>query len=225
MEQAENICLPVCPPGLSLRQEADGLTLTDGILTLRGDFEKMRKRLKTGNLQQELLVKAARIKGAVMPLQVLDATAGLGEDSLLLAAAGFHVRLYEYDPVIAALLRDALKRASQNPDLAETAARMEFFEEDSIRAMHRLTEAPDVVYLDPMFPERQKSGLVKKKFQLLQQLERPCLEENALLEAAAAAGPRRIVIKRPKKGPYLAGRKPDFSLEGKAIRYDCIHLR
>ena len=137
MEQAENICLPVCPPGLCLRQEADGLTLTDGILTLRGDFEKMRKRLKTGNLQQELLVKAARIKGAAMPLQVLDATAGLGEDSLLLAAAGFHVRLYEYDPVIAALLRDALKRASQNPDLAETAARMEFFEEDSIRAMHR----------------------------------------------------------------------------------------
>lgn len=217
--------LPACPPGLSLRREAEGLTLTDGSLLLRGDFSDMKKRLKKQNLAGELLVKAARLKGACRPLRVLDATAGLGEDAMLLAAAGFSVQMYESDPVIAALLRDALLRAAADPELAEAAARMELWEEDSISAMGRLAEAPDVIYLDPMFPKRQKSALVKKKFQLLQQLERPCPEEDALLGAALEAGPRRIVIKRPKKGPYLAGRKPDFSLEGKAIRYDCIHLR
>jgi 16S rRNA (guanine1516-N2)-methyltransferase len=81
---------------------------------------------------------------------------------------------------------------------------------------------PDVIYLDPMFPERQKSGLIKKKFQLLQRLESPCADEEELLSAALAARPLRIVIKRPLKGPPLAGATPSYSLKGKAIRYDCI---
>ena len=76
--------------------------------------------------------------------------------------------------------------------------------------------------LDPMFPERQKSALIKKKFQLLQKLESPCSNEEQLLEAAIAAQSKRIVIKRPLKGPYLADKKPSYSLEGKAIRYDCM---
>ena len=87
-----------------------GLTLTDGRLSLTADFTSMLPRLRRGNLQSELLVKAARIKGLSRPVRIVDATAGLGEDSLLFAAAGFSVRLYESDPVIAALLRDALAR-------------------------------------------------------------------------------------------------------------------
>ena len=75
-----------------------------------------------------------------------------------------------------------------------------------------------------MFPERTKSGLVKKKFQLLHRLEAPADDEEALLAAAIAARPQRIVIKRPLKGPYLAGRKPSYTLSGKKIRYDCIAL-
>ena len=80
----------------------------------------------------------------------------------------------------------------------------------------------DVVYLDPMFPGRSKSAAVKKKFQFLHRLEMPCEDEMALLEAARAAHPRKIVIKRPVKGPHLAGVKPDYTLRGKAVRYDCI---
>ena len=45
-----------------------------------------------------------------------------------------------------------------------------------------------------------------------------------LLDAALAAHPRKVVIKRPPKGPYLAGKKPSYSLTGKAIRYDVIAL-
>ena len=73
-----------------------------------------------------------------------------------------------------------------------------------------------------MFPARTKSALVKKKFQLLQQLERPCNDEEELLQAALAAKPRKVVIKRPAKGPYLGGVKPDYSLSGKSVRYDCL---
>lgn len=208
--------------GLELKNEDDGLVLTDGSMNLRCDFTHMIQRIKQGRLQSELIVRAAKIKGIEDDLTAVDATAGFGEDSLLLAAAGFSVILYEYDPVIAALLRDGLRRAADIPELSEAVGRMELREENSITALQKLNEPPDVIYLDPMFPERQKSGLIKKKFQLLQQLERPCEDEGALVHAAYDAGPRKIIIKRPLKAASLADIKPSYSIKGKSIRYDCI---
>ena len=218
--------------GLLLLLDDSGLSLTDGKISLQADLTSMLPRLKKNNLEREFLVKASRIKGmnaADGQLRAVDATAGFGEDSLLLAAAGYNVELYEYDPVIAALLRDALRRAAKSSDdaLRDAVSRMDLREGDSVSAMRAMAgsnEPPDIVLLDPMFPERRKSALVKKKFQLLQQLESPCegADESELLEAAEAAGPRRIIIKRPLKGPYLAGRRPGYSITGKAVRYDCI---
>ena len=109
--------------GLELTGKPEGLTLTDGAMELRADFARMLPRLKQGRLQQELLVKAARTKGIEQPWAI-DATAGFGEDSLLLAATGFTVDLYEQDCVIAALLKDALDRAADDPALAAAVARM-----------------------------------------------------------------------------------------------------
>ncbi len=218
-EKEETMMLP---EGLSLQTDENGLFLSsEEGLQLRADFTHLKPRLKHHNLSGELIVKASKIRGRE-DLHVLDATAGLGEDSFLLAGAGFAVDLYEYDAVIAALLQDAIRRALQSGDetVREAARRMRFHEEDSVKAMKKLSSRPDVILLDPMFPERRKTGLIKKKFQLLQLLERPCDNEEALFEAALAACPLRIVVKRPQKGPYLAARKPDYSLSGKAIRYD-----
>ena len=199
----------------------DGLSLVGNDLAIRGDFTRLVKRMAPGNLSHELVVRAAKVKGVNQP-HVVDATAGLGEDSFLLAAAGFTVQLYERDPIIAAMLADALARAVHDPALAAAASHMHLVEGDSIAALSSLPEPPDVVLLDPMFPAKQKSARVKKKLQALQQLESPCEDEDALLNAALAAHPRKVVVKRPLKGPYLAGRKPSYSLSGKAIRYDCI---
>lgn len=207
---------------LSLQQNAEGLTLTDGELSIMVDFREMLPRLKQSNLQREMLVKAARIKGQPMPQTLIDATAGFGEDSLILAAAGFQVQLYEFDEVIAVLLKDGMERALEIPELKEAVGRMKLVCGDSTEGMKKLDFKPDIVLLDPMFPARQKSALIKKKFQLIQRLESPCSTEEQLLDAAVAADPKRIVIKRPLKGPYLADRKPSYSLEGKAIRYDCF---
>lgn len=250
---------PDAPVWLSV--DAAGLSLTDGDQAMRGDFTKLQKRLQYHNLTHELLVKATKVKGREK-LRVIDATAGMGEDSLLLAAAGCEVTLYEQDPVIAALLQDTMRRALEEAALHEIVMRMQLVEGDSIDHLRRLGEAgtgsdapeddaghdcstltasaatgndaaaatsdadealkrPDVIYLDPMFPERQKSGLVKKKFQLIHYLEAPAKNEEALMQAAIAAHPFKIVVKRPAKGPQLAGLKPSYSLDGKAIRYDC----
>ena len=190
-------------------------------MVLRADFTRLLPRLRPDRLGRELLVRAARVRGVEAPTAV-DATAGLGEDSLLLAAAGFSVTMFEKDPVIAALLRDALERAANEPQLAGIVARMTLVEGDSVAGLRELGFSPDVVFLDPMFPERTKSAAVKKKFQLLHHLERPCDNEEELLDAALAAHPRKVVIKRPLKGPRLAGAKPSHSLAGKAVRYDVL---
>lgn len=207
--------------GLELLQLPEGLTLAGNGMQLRADFSRMLPRLRPGRLSGELLVKAAKVKGTAAPVAV-DATAGFAEDSLLLAAAGFTVELFERDAVIAALLADALERAATDAVLAPLAARMHLHEEDSIGGMASLVGKVDVAYLDPMFPQRTKSAAVKKKFQLLHHLERPCEDEMELMDAALAMRPRKIVVKRPPKAPVLAGRKPSYQLTGKAVRYDVI---
>lgn len=219
---------------LCLLLDSDGLALAGGGMRMRGDLSRLARRVRPGILSGELLVRAARFKHAEGPLRAFDATAGMGEDSLLLAAAGFDMELYEYDPVIALLLEDAVKRAAAGAGaggadadrLAAAAGRMHVTCGDSIAAMKEIAaggaETPDLILLDPMFPEKRKNSLTKKKFQLIHQLERPCSDEEELLGAALSARPQRIVIKRPVKGPYLAGVKPDYSIKGKTVRYDCI---
>lgn len=207
---------------LYLRYDSTGLSLVNDSLEMKGDFTQLRNRILQKNLEHEMIVRAVRIKDAGKTIKVLDATAGMGEDSFILAAAGFDVVLYEYDGVIAALLEDALLRASDEDDLGPIVQRMTVHNGDSIEAMKKLHGDADVIFLDPMFPKRTKSAMIGKKFQLLQQLEAPCTDENELMMAAIGACPQKIVVKRPTKGQTLAGIKPDFSYEGKAVRYDCL---
>lgn len=190
-----------------------------------GDYSKLVPRIKQNNIGSEMIVKAAKIKGVSNNLTLVDATAGLGEDSLLLAAAGFNVTLFEQDPIIFELLKDTLNRALKDPKLCVAANNMKIYNKDSILELARLNFIPDVILLDPMFPERQKSGLVHKKFQLIHHLEKPCDNEDELVKSAIGANPQKIVIKRPLKGPNLANIKPSYSLKGKAIRYDCLVIR
>lgn len=205
---------------LYLKSDDTGLSLNQGGLELRGDFSKLLPRLKKNNLDREFLIKASKTKNK-SPVAI-DATAGMGEDSLLLASAGYRVIMYEYDAVIAELLKDAMRRAREIDELSEIVGRMELINADSIQGMKMLDFTPDLILLDPMFPERQKSALVKKKFQLLQKLEMPCTNQDELLSAAMSVKPHKILIKRPLKGEYLAGKKPSYSIRGKAVRYDCI---
>lgn len=212
------------PGGVELRFIDGGLALCADGMSLCEDFRELLPRLRHDRLGREMLVRAARVRGVEAP-HAVDATAGLGEDSLLLAAAGFSVTLCENDPVIALLLADALRRAGNEPQLAGIVSRMRLVEADSVEVLAGMDDAPDVVYLDPMFPGRTKSAAVKKKFQLLHHLEAPCADEDALMDAALAAGPRRVVVKRPVKAPVLAGVRPSHSVAGKAVRFDVIVRR
>ena len=208
---------------LTIHFDPKGVSLSGFGLTYQGDFaETMMHRVTNGRLQHEMLVKAASSEKEGR--KAIDATAGMGEDAFLLAAQGYEVTLYEQNPVVAALLKDAIRRAKKNQILKDIAGRMKVVEADSVECMSKLLDPVDVIYLDPMFPARQKSSLINKKLQLIQKLEPPCSEETDLFDAALKVGPSRIIVKRPLKSEYLAGREPSYTLKGKAIRYDCYVL-
>ena len=204
---------------LTLLFDSSGVSLTGYGLSYQGDFGNMIHRISDGRLSHEMLSRVAKMdeKNA----KAIDATAGMGEDSLLLAALGYDVTLFEQNPVIAVLLKDAIRRAKKNPVLKETAGRMRVIQGDSIELLPGNMDEIDVIYLDPMFPGRQKTGLINKKLQLIQKLEPPCSTEEELFEAALNSSASRIIVKRPLKAPHLAGKSPNYMLKGKAIRYDC----
>lgn len=206
-------------PKLTILFHAKGVSLTGYGLSYQGDFENMLHRVTNGRLQHEMLVRAA--KSDKPGRKAIDATAGMGEDAFLLAAQGYEVTLFEQNPVIAVLLKDALRRAKKHPVLKDIASRMNLVQDNSVEGMSKLLDPVDVIYLDPMFPARQKSSLINKKLQLIQKLEPPCSEETDLFDAAISASPSKIIVKRPLKSEFLAGRKPSYTLNGKAIRYDC----
>lgn len=205
--------------GINIIVDGFGVSLSGYGLTYYGDFTRSLTRITEGRLLHEMLYRVSKTKDENPT--AIDATAGMGEDSIILAAAGYNVTMFEKDPVVAALLKDALRRAKKHPVLGEIVARMTLIDGDSAELMPKRNPV-DIIYLDPMFPERKKSGLINKKLQLIQHLERPCTDEKELLSAAIAAHPKKIVIKRPQKGENLAGVKPDYSIMGKAIRYDVI---
>ena len=209
-------------PKLTILFHAKGVSLTGYGLSYQGDFENMLHRVTNGRLQHEMLVRAA--KSDKPGRKAIDATAGMGEDAFLLAAQGYEVTLFEQNPVIAVLLKDALRRAKKHPVLKDIASRMNLVQDNSVEGMSKLLDPVDVIYLDPMFPARQKSSLINKKLQLIQKLEPPCSEETDLFDAAISDSPSKIIVKRPLKSEFLAGRKPSYTLNGKAIRYDCYTL-
>lgn len=159
-------------------------------------------------------------------LSVLDATAGTGTDSFVLASLGCQVTMIERHPVVAALLNDALQRALEHEDTIEVANRMSLLKGSSIDIMstdlidQKVTF--DVVYLDPMFPkaEKAKGPQVKKSMQFFRDMVGKDEDADALLAPALELAEYRVVVKRPRKSPYLADQTPTLSHEGKANRFD-----
>ena len=182
-------------------------------------------RTRHGSRNKEPLARAVGLKGAAVPT-VLDATAGLGRDAFVLAALGCQVSLVERSPIIAALLRDGIARALADRDTQAIAQRMQPRVGDAASIIDHLSEhdSPDVIYLDPMYPHRSKSALVKKEMRLLRALVGEDLDAPRLLETALRRARKRVVVKRPRLAASLPGLAPSHTLLGSTTRFD-IYLR
>lgn len=173
-------------------------------------------RLAGERVRHERLIKALG-RPRHRPARVLDMTAGLGRDAALMAAAGFAVTLMERQPVLHGLLADGLARAAGSA----LAANLSLMPVGA--AAIALPPGPwHAVYLDPMFPARDKSAAVKRDLQWLQQLcpYPDAEEERALLDLARRQPCDKVIVKRPRRAPDLAGLEPHHRLDGKTVRFD-----
>ncbi|WP_136247478.1 class I SAM-dependent methyltransferase [Halomonas borealis] len=180
-------------------------------------------RRRFGGGRGQLIAKACGLGKGVTP-SIVDATAGLGRDAFVLATLGAEVLMIERVAAIAALLDDGLARARADAETAEIAARLRLAPGDAGRDLATLVAeggvAPQVVHLDPMFPHREKSALVKKEMRVFRELAGDDADAPRLLEAALEVATHRVVVKRPRKAPPIDGPPPRHALEGKTSRYD-----
>jgi 16S rRNA (guanine1516-N2)-methyltransferase len=192
-----------------------------------GTFATHRRKYGGGNGQD--IAKAVGISGKCKP-HVLDLTAGLGRDAFVLATLGCQVTMVERNPVAQELLKDGLARALSNADnreLATILARMKLvaLEAKCYLNGNATIPQPDVIYLDPMYPENRKSAKVKKEMQAFKTLIGDDYDADHLLDLALSAARFRVVVKRPRKAPQLGNATPHFSLSGKSTRYDIYALK
>lgn len=181
-------------------------------------------RRRFGGGKGQMIAKAVGLNKGVTP-SVLDATAGLGRDAWVLASLGCEVQMLERSPVIAELLHFALDQAHRS-ELADIAARLTLSCIDA-HAFLAQQKGPcaDVVYLDPMYPHRDKSAAVKKEMRVFQELIGEDSDAHTLLDLALACARHRVVVKRPARGETLSSRQPDYQLPGKSCRYDIYTLK
>lgn len=212
-----NLLLTLTPERLELRQTGTG---AEGPLFVDFAAEALSYRRRHTTNRKESLARAAGLKGGATPT-VLDLTAGLGRDGFILASLGCTVHLVERSPVVGALLADGLERARQEESVAGIMARLSLTVGDSLEILRRWQGVrPEVICIDPMYPHRSKSALVKKEMRLVRLLVGDDQDSDALLHAALAVAGRRVTVKRPRLAPALAGPAPNFIISGKNSRFD-----
>ena len=127
--------------------------------------------------------------------------------------------MVERSPVVAALLEDGLRRlADAAPELYSRFALVHGHSPDVMKNWQG--DVIDAIYLDPMFPHRKKSALVKKEMRLFQQLLGPDEDADELLAPARALAKKRVVVKRPNAADVLAGVQPSMAITSKKHRFD-----
>lgn len=206
-----------------LTESGLSLNLPDAGNPLFIDFTagKLAHRRRFGGGRGQPLAKAIGLKAGHNP-SVIDATAGLGRDAFVLATLGCQIDCLERHPILAELLDDAWQRATDTPSTAAIAARMRVFNANSLDYLAALAPAdfPEVIYLDPMYPARDKTAQVKKDMQILHQLVGTDQNGDELLRVSLGKCLKRVVVKRPARASSLAGIKADYTLSSKNTRYD-----
>jgi 16S rRNA (guanine1516-N2)-methyltransferase len=241
----ESIAALVCSPIISWQEMphlADVgsfkylLYLNDHALELRSLQNKQQKALSIDFLEGKArhrriygggkgqdIAKAIGIR-KIPNARVIDATAGLGRDAFVLASLGCSVTLLERNPVIYSLLNDALERVnlSNDPQVKAICSRMMLVNENATDYLlsQKKADYADVIYLDPMFPERKKSAKVKKEMSYFHDIVGEDHDSDALLHLSCKQARKRIVVKRPRLATALAGLKANFNIKGKSTRYD-----
>ncbi|MBY0452672.1 MAG: class I SAM-dependent methyltransferase, partial [Bdellovibrionaceae bacterium] len=192
--------------------DSEGRKFTIDFVNDRINYHKKKQSLKN-----EILSKA--VGGGRYGMKVLDLSAGLAIDAVFLAQLGYEVEAVERNPMIYLCLQNALEALKAED--AELASRLKF---RFASARQFMTQIPDsevfeVVYFDPMFPQKTKSALPRQEMVFFKNLVG---SDDDAAEVAATVlqlkNVKRLAVKRPLSAPPLL--KPNGQIAGKLIRYD-----
>jgi 16S rRNA (guanine1516-N2)-methyltransferase len=138
------------------------------------------------------LAKAMGLRAGKTP-KIVDATAGLGRDSFLLASLGAEVTMIERSDVMHGLLQDGMARARQEGGIFGTIlSRMTLLHGDAKALLPKLNA--EAILIDPMHPPRKTSALVKRELRQVREIvgtdeDAVALMQVALRLCAPAGGP------------------------------------
>lgn len=176
-------------------------------------------RLKYGRGRGQNLAKAVGMKFN-KNRNIIDATAGLGYDSFILASIGAKVTLIERSQKMYELLQNGIDEGiSFGGEIEKIINRMELVFGDSKDILPKLT--PEVIMIDTMYKDRKKTALVKNNMRLVRDIVGPDSDYIDLLKVALNCATNRVVLKQPKYAePIKEIRKCSHQILGKTIRYD-----
>lgn len=184
------------------------------------NWQALQKRIVTAGKKSELLLQASKL---TQDKTAIDATAGFGHDSLILASTGASVAMIEQNPSMFLLLQAEKQKMQTYPNWQKLLARLSLYFGNASEILPTLPKA-DMVYLDPMFPDSSYHAKVGKQMQILHELTKPpTLEQEVQLLTLAKKqlNPNgRVVVKRPKNAPNLGNELPQESWGNAVIRYD-----
>ena len=176
-------------------------------------------RLKYGKGRGQNLAKAVGMKFN-KNRNIIDATAGLGYDSFILASLGAKVTLIERSQKMHTLLQNGIDEGiSFGGEIEKIINRMELLFGDSKDILPKLT--PEVIMIDTMYKDRKKTALVKNNMRLVREIVGPDSDYIELLKVALNCATNRVVLKQPRYAePIKEITKCSHQILGKTIRYD-----
>ena len=176
-------------------------------------------RLKYGRGRGQNLARAVGMKFNKNK-NIIDATAGLGYDSFILASLGAKVTLIERSQKMHEILKKGIDEGiSFGGEIEKIINRMELLFGDSKDILPKLT--PEVIMIDTMYKDRKKTALVKNNMRLVREIVGPDCDNIELLKVALNCAKNRVVLKQPRYAePIKEIRKYSHQILGKTIRYD-----
>lgn len=188
---------------------------------LRVDFVMgaVAHRLRFGGGRGQDIAKAMGFRNGNTPT-IIDATAGLGRDSFLLASLGAQVTMIERSEKMHMLLEQGMERAfNEGGQFREIIERMTLLKGDAKDIIPTLTA--EAILIDPMHPERKNSALVKQDLRQVRDIVGSDEDAADLVRLAIMHARKRVVLKWPAKADPIEGvQKCSHQILGKTTRYD-----
>ena len=180
------------------------------------DFNSGASRWRIERASHEKLIKKA-LGRSDAPLNILDCTAGLLQDTLVFLSLGHRVTALEQSRIMFHLLEDAIHRSEDSSIFKN----LDLINEEACSYIREVKNI-DVVYFDPMYPKTKKSALSSGQLEYLEKvLEVESVSNNAAkeFEVLQSIPKKKLIVKRPIKAEPFS-QELNYQVFGKTTRFD-----